>query len=149
MSPSAHRDAKELDDEAKARLTTWLVDQRRQGVRAPKVTSQILLQAKDDTRTLEPDERAYRLLRYLASLGRPGTILPFKVVYQPLTLSITESISAEGSNERLFLLEDLESKGWMQCLVDKYSEDRDGCRVTVEGYSRIAQQETRVRDKRS
>ena len=138
MSPSAHREVKELDAEARARLTTWLVDQRRQGVKAPKVTSQILLQAKDDIRTLEPDERAYRLLRYLASRGRPGTLLPFEDVYQPLTLAITESIEADGSNERFYLLRYLGSKGWIQY---EASEGIDiGCIVTIEGYSRIAQQ---------
>ena len=68
------RAVQELDDLAKARLTTWLVDQRQQGVPRPNVTLDVIAYARTK-RPLSVDERAERLLRYLveqsARLGAP------------------------------------------------------------------------------
>ena len=54
-----------LDDEEKARLTTWLVDQRLQGNHGPTVTEEILKYVVDRHR-LPIQERADRLLRFLS-----------------------------------------------------------------------------------
>ena len=56
---------KELEDEEKVRLTTWLVDQRLQGVCQPKVTEEIIDYVKTK-RPLSVPERADRLLRFIA-----------------------------------------------------------------------------------
>ena len=54
-----------LDLGARARLTTWLVDQRRLGDQCPKITEGIVEYAKVK-RSLLPHERAARLLRFMA-----------------------------------------------------------------------------------
>ena len=54
-----------LDEGARARLTTWLVDQRCLGSQCPKITREIVEYAKMK-RPLHPHERAMRLLRFMA-----------------------------------------------------------------------------------
>ena len=58
-----------LSDEEKARLTTWLVDQRMHGVELPKVSETIVEYAKARA-PLPIHERAKRLLRYIATQTR-------------------------------------------------------------------------------
>ena len=53
-----------IDDGTKARLTTWLVDERRQGNDWPLITEERIGRARA-RRPLSVDERAVRLLRYL------------------------------------------------------------------------------------
>ena len=57
---------KTLDAGTKARLTTWLVDQRAQGDVRPLITPEAIDAAKA-TRRLSVDERATRLLRHLVN----------------------------------------------------------------------------------
>ena len=54
-----------LDDSEKARLTTWLIDQRNMGVRYPLVTDGILEEIRSQP-PLPVHERANRLLRFIA-----------------------------------------------------------------------------------
>lgn len=54
-----------FDDYAKARLTTWIIDQRRLGVVLPKVTAEIVDQEKL-RRPLPVQRRAERLLKYIS-----------------------------------------------------------------------------------
>lgn len=55
-----------FDDEAKARLTTWLVDERRHGVERPRITKEIV-QIVGRRRSLPVHERANRLLTFIQS----------------------------------------------------------------------------------
>jgi len=56
----------DIDDATKARLTTWLVEQRRLGVECPKITKETVENIKK-SRALSVYERADNLLRYLES----------------------------------------------------------------------------------
>ncbi len=55
----------ELSAEEKARLTTWLVDQRLQGNQSPGITETTIKSIKTK-RSLQVHERADRLLRFIA-----------------------------------------------------------------------------------
>ena len=56
-----------LSDKEKARLTTWLIDQRMQGVPLPAITAAVVNHVKVK-RPLSVRERADRLLQYLSNL---------------------------------------------------------------------------------
>ena len=60
-----------MTDAQKARLTTWLVDQRMQGVELPEITDAVVKHAIVK-RTLGVHERADRLLRFIAR--QSGTV---------------------------------------------------------------------------
>ena len=62
---------KALDQKAKARLTTWIVDKNAQRVRLPEITQEIVEYAKW-RQPLPVHERATRLLRWIA--GESSTI---------------------------------------------------------------------------
>ena len=61
----ADSDVKSMTDAEKARLTTWLIDQRELGTPMPEVTHKAIQDAKN-RRSLPVDERAHRLLRLIA-----------------------------------------------------------------------------------
>ena len=138
-----------LTPEERARLTTWLVDQRELGNPTPEITSGAIESAKN-RRPLPVDERAYRLLRLFArSIDKVGN-----------TLSIAaEYLSEEYLSEEYLDLFDLfawtESLEWSeiryfcQFLVDAGLVTArigwasiDQCEITVKGYKHIADQAT-------
>ena len=151
----------ELDESHKARITTWLVDQRRLGNTEPTITNAVIDDAAA-ARPLSVHERADRLLRFLADetvtigqsvtlgeatpedessmLGGPAHILePGRTSW----LSMAHSESTEPQ-EVYFLLDYLDRMGW----VEGDPPQQDGLGkfiVTVNGYRRIAEQETNVR----
>ena len=53
-----------IDERGKARLTSWLVDQRRLGVKCPEIDSNTITMA-EQKKDLPVHERADRLLRYI------------------------------------------------------------------------------------
>ena len=57
-----------LNSEEKARLTTWLVEERSRRVECPTVTSEIVQYVRRNP-SLPAHERAYRLLQYLVELS--------------------------------------------------------------------------------
>ena len=69
----------ELNDSEKARLTTWLIDQRLQGVQTPTVTDEIIAYA-GSKQPLPVYERAYRLLRFIA--GHTSSAADFLSLYE-------------------------------------------------------------------
>ena len=143
----------ELDNYSKAKITTWLVDQRRLGNFWPTVTTAIVEEAKT-ARALTADERAERLLRFLAGeTTRVGETVRFedqltaRLLGQPensdagrtLRLSLAHSEST-GLDEIHFLQRYLIQKEW----IDLYGPHRNGTGqfvVTVPGYEHIAEQE--------
>lgn len=96
-----------LDAGAKARLTTWLIDQRRQGVARPIVTQEAIANARSE-RSLSVDKRAERLLRYLKEQSRSlGERL---MVSRTPLLAWTESTDV---GELLSLESYLEQRDWI------------------------------------
>lgn len=130
------RDAVEtLDPGARARLTTWLVDQRLLGVHSPKVTREVVEYAVHK-RALQPWERAERLLHYIAK--RMGTIGHRVYVrredQEPYAWS--ESTTME---EIFYLFGYLENNGWIDNTF--YADGGFNGRVTIDGYVKLAEQQ--------
>ncbi len=131
----------DFDGRAKARLTTWLSDQRRFGEEWPRVTKQIVEAARRG-RSLTVLERADRLLGYLGSvsefagekiaLENPGGFTEM--------LILSESVQVE---EVEFLLD---------YLTDQHFVEQDGddngaeVKVTVDGYGRLFELEQNAVD---
>ncbi len=127
-----------VDDPAKARLTTILINLRRQGERFPLVTSQLLEIAKV-AEPLAVHERAERLLECAVqrtdSIG--GDVL---ITYGgPLELALTESI---GKHEARFLAKYLIQEHLIE-EIQQHQEYAAG-RVTVFGYSHLAQKRSNI-----
>ena len=152
-----------LDEGEKARLTTWLVDQRLQGNSCPTVTKEVVEYAIK-RHQLPVYERADRLLKFLSehttvagepfflfehsedrgpfprdSLGHP--IYP-DTPTNPIFLRAMAWSEATSSDEISYLVSYLEEEGWVR---ETHKGSRDGVipsscqyRVTVSGHVRIA-----------
>ena len=153
-----------LEDEQKARLTTWLVDQRSQGNDLPTVTEEIVKYSVNKQR-LPVYERADRLLRFLAEQTKVAGELIFlfqhtkelsrdsfgSPIYpdmptNPTFLAAMAWSESTSSDEVSYLVDYLEEEGWL-----RESYKRSGhipsskeYRVTVSGHVRIAEAETNV-----
>ena len=135
----------ERDDPWKARLTTWLIDQRVQGDKEPLITEEIV-KYLDDRRPLPVHVRAERLLRLLATetaavaIGRPLRILEED--------SPTEHAWSESTEwgEVHFLLTYLNNRCWLKGNLSPVNTPGGIFQgmVTVDGYSQIAEQTTNV-----
>ena len=120
--------AQSLRDEAKARLTTTLIDRRQQGDDVPLVT-QKAIDAVSSSAPLPVYERAERLLRYLTTSIPIGSSVNLKWG-DDFVLAISES----GSPEEVFeFLKYLEQNGWIECQYSLGGLAR--CTIKVDGYS--------------
>ncbi len=130
-----------LDDGARARLTTWLVDQRLLGVRSPRVTTQIIEYTKSK-RPLSVDQRAERLLKHIASrletVGAYHKIRRHEIDVSAELCAWSESL--EWDPEVNFLLGYLFEQNWLQGTSDEVGNIT--CTVTMSGYRRLAEQAT-------
>lgn len=134
------------DASLKARLTTWLIDQRRLGVEHPEVNSDTIKEA-EARRPLPIRERADRYLRYFASLEPyPGFSIP---IFNPhvgredflAALSWLESsvdpTDVDGQMQEVdFFGNYLEQQGWIE-----FGRSRSDDRLTVAGHVRLAELE--------
>ena len=149
-----------LKDDEKARLTTWLVDQRRQGNLRPDVTDAIVEYAIN-RHPLPIYERAVRLLRFLTKQSSVAGALislfqhsgefakdPYGSPIYPDTptnptflaaMAWSESISPD---EISYLVNYLEENGWVQESFKGSNVIRrsHNYRVTVSGHVRIAEE---------
>ena len=119
-----------LEDKQRALLSTWIVEQHKQGVELPRLTQDVVEQACDGGLPhLRPFERADRLLLMMANRLEIGEKTDWPgFVGDPEVLAATESISSRDS--RLLF----------QYLVDSNFVDmveRKG-NVSLRGYQRIA-----------
>ena len=159
----------------KARLTTWLVNQRSRGAESPEVTREVV----DYTRkrpSLPTDQRAHRLLRYLAEqsatvgdqvhlqLGsdtakktrakvKSAATDVTKLAVRALRHSDAAAARSESTTfyEIEFFLGFLRDRGWLSLeipffkkLWPNYSAPIHVATVSVDGYSRIADQVTNL-----
>ena len=128
----------ELDHSAKARLTTWLVDQRLHGVELPEVTGATVESVKTKP-PLPVHERANRLLRFIAN--QMETVATIVVVKQETHAAYAWSESIDW-DEVNYLLDYLEQMRWLQ---GQRSDERwflGG--LTVDGHSHNAEQRTNI-----
>ena len=149
-----------LSDQEKARLTTWLVDQRALGNTQPEITETDIDYVKA-RRPLPVHERAERLLKFIAlnsiAIGQYLDLFPFSVdgrvprnaygeaSYPPFPTNPTclqamawsESTTTE---EVEFRLAYLSQRDWSQRKFPTSPE----IQATVDGYTRIAEQDTAI-----
>ena len=130
------------DERTRARLTTWMCDQRRLGEHHPRVDEPTIQSAKERP-ALKVLERADRLLQYIdqhtPSIGRP-----FKFSWSPgdrLWRMLARTECTED-DELKYLARFLENQGWLE----KRGEPGDSSEytLTVEGYSRLSALEHRT-----
>ena len=121
-------------DHYKARLTSWLVDQRRLGVDSPDVTTATVHQIEHQP-PLSIRERADRLLRRISSRlpNIAGTFVHYDEDELPWQLAWSESIERDEVD---YLLDYLRNSGW----VDRHGKTSNH-RVSVDGHARLAQLE--------
>ena len=125
---------RELDESQRAMLTTMLINQRSLGVDRPKVTPEMVEDAKR-CRPLPVYERAERLLQCLAErTPAVGSRVPVshRDVDRWLVMAWTESTNMD---EAMFYISYLEENGWIELRGS-------GAIVKVEGFSRVADQAT-------
>ena len=132
----------QLDKRLKARLTSWLIEQRRLGSQCPEITTATIKDA-ERLRDLTVPKRAERLLQYVRK-QTPNicSVVPFTSpgICAP-AMAWSESI---GMDEVKFLLDYLEEKGWLkghEATDGKYVSTVDRYSLTVVGYASIAELE--------
>ena len=126
----------QIDDRVKARLTTWLVDQRRLGNECPEIDSNTITMA-EEKKDLSVHDRADRLLQYIGDqigeIGKYFEFFPYDDIPNTATAAWSESV---GEHEMWYLLEYLDEQDWIEnkLIRNRYT-------VTVEGYARLEELE--------
>ncbi len=126
----------QIDDRVKARLTSWLVDQRRLGVECPEIFQETIkmVEKQED---LSVHERADRLLQYIGDQTEEiGHRVSFTVPDMSNTAIAAWSESVERQEVEV-LLNYLGEQGWI-----KSSTEYKHNTLTVEGYARLEELET-------
>ena len=129
-----------LDQQEKARLTTWIVDQNAQGVQLPEITQEIVDYAKR-RQPLPVHEKATRLLKFIGLQTNE-----IGAHFSPHSPELGAYAWSESSmnTEVFFLLDYLVKKGWIDSPKNAITSNLQGyylpslARVTVEGHSHIA-----------
>ena len=127
-----------LDESAKARLTTWLIDQRMQGNKQPAITTEVLNFAVTKPE-LAVHERADRLLQLIASQSQKVGDEFLLDEDSPDAYASSESVDWE---EVAFYLKYLMEMGWL--IGEHYWNTAFRVAVSVEGYSRISEQSSNI-----
>ena len=127
---NARIEIEDLDDRVKARLTTWLVDQRLNGEDWPLVTGKVISDAQAQ-QPLTIEERAVRLLRYLVE--QPHSLGEHLAVSRIALLAWTESTEIKQVVE---LEAFLDNRDWITGFTMSGPEILSA-KVTVEGHSYI------------
>ena len=136
-----------IDDHIKARLTTWLIQQRQNGDDCPEILYEIIEQAKVQ-QNLPIIHRADQLLNHI---GKKVAYVGDKITYQPHQklfehtnldpseenylelLAFSECVNSEELDSLIVYLENL---GYIQC-TKMLSSRKVQCAITVIGYERI------------
>ena len=126
----------QIDGRVKARLTTWLVDQRRLGNECPEILQQTIKMAEQQ-KDLSVHNRADRLLQYIGDqIGEIGKHFEYfsSEISDTAIAAWSESV---GEHEVWYLLEYLDKQSWIKSRA-KYTHNT----LTVEGYARLEELET-------
>ena len=131
-----------MSDEQRARLTTWLIDQRNQGNGQPLITEDIVELAKVKP-PLAPHIRVERLLRFI---GEQTTVVGTSYDIRMDNGSAYAWSESTNEGEIGFLIDYMTKKGWLdfrpRVTTVGFGEYEIPAlvRVTVDGGSRIAEQ---------
>ena len=127
----------QIDDRVKARLTTWLVDQRRLGNECPEILQQMIKMA-EQRRDLSVHDRADRLLQYIGDqtveIGKYFGFLSADMSNTAIA-AWSESVNEHEVDS---LLDYLCEQCWIKRRHPKFSDYT----LTVEGYARLEELET-------
>ena len=138
ITREAEKTVNELNDDEKARLTTWLLDQRLRGSESPEVTTGAANHARRRP-PLPVHERTDRLLRYLAKRSEiVGAYLQISPTSHPGVYAWSESTLWD---EVAYCLNYLLEQNWIR---GNLSPIQFNGTVTVDGYSRVADQVTKL-----
>ena len=130
---------KSLGDHGKARLTSWLVEQRNRGIEFPRVTESVAEYASN-RRSLWAHERAERLLRFIATQADVvGVHLRFD---KNSAIAALAWIESTDWREVDYFFDYLKQVGWLD--GDGFMNGGFIANVTVDGYSQIAELYTKV-----
>ena len=133
-----HSSVYPLSPEERLRLTTWLVDQRMQGVLRPEITEAVITYVR--TRPPLPvHERADRLLRFIAS--RSNTVAT-TIDIQPDTYGAYAWSESADWDEIDYLVDYLIQMEWIRGQRSTDGSFFGG--LTVDGHGRIADQEVNI-----
>ena len=133
------------DESLKAQLTSWLIEQRRLGADCPRISS-IDVDEIEQRRSLSVHQRADNLLRYIQK-QIPKIGIPFGCHIHETDPTFMETLAWSESTkteEVLFLVNSLESQGWLS--PDRQAIGYLGYGITVEGYSYLAEIDHAVTD---
>ena len=131
-----------MSDKEKARLTTWLVDQRMPGGPPPRVTEEIISLAKNK-HPLPVHVRAERLLKFMTSSARA---VAHSVVFSNGSNEFHHAFAWSESTiwaDVAYFLNYLETMGWIQKVYRNVAIE-EMANVTVAGHNRIAEQEINI-----
>jgi len=158
ISGTAEVNMRRTDDGTKARLTTWLVDQRRLGIECPEIMSTTINEA-EHRRPLSVHERADRLLEFLGnssefvgddmSIKKPTDFMRF--------LAFSESVDEKEVDflfeillKREFIVQEMASVYERRGLIgtgpelEEYVDRR--ITITADGYVYLAELEAKAVD---
>ncbi len=116
------------DDRVKARLTSWLVEQRRMGTGCPRIELKTIEDAKQ-SRDLTVHERADRLLLYIE---RETSYFGEEVCFNRLCTSMLAWSESVRPEEVEHLLKYLNSRKWIE-----FSTSLSDCILSAEGYTKL------------
>ena len=130
----------DLDERIKARLTTWLIDQRQLGEEIPEIDAAVIEQIKQK-KDLSVSERADRLLRIMKQkIPHVGLPCEFQK-HVDCWLAYSESVIG---SEIIFFVEYLKMQGWLS--IEGAYPHYTPYRVTFKGYVYLAELDAVSRD---
>lgn len=143
ISRTAQVGLEQLDPPAKARLTTWLIDQRILGTECPEILSTTLREVIQPEKSLSNDRRADRLLQYIANHTEEiSKIHNFTSQEMGPLAAWSESVSWHDVK---YLLDELCKKN----LLEKPDENQENLyRITTEGHTRAEEFTSLLQDVR-
>lgn len=137
----------DLGPDVKARLTTWVLNQHRLGVEWPRITREVIEEAKS-RRPLSVHERADNLLRYLnARSSLLGTVVKFYALDNEKAQATADEILAwtesVAMSEVITLAEYCHEEGWIEHRVTERSSKSGNTvhelMLRPPGYARLAE----------
>lgn len=134
----------DMDDRSKARLTSWLIEQRNLGVKRPEIgENEInLIRHRPDLSILD---RADELLKYIQrDIPYIGSDFIFNASSPPMDmLAFTESVE---NDELEFLRSYLLEQDWLKLTNNIVFDQNMKVTITVKGYAHLAEMEKAVTD---
>lgn len=135
---------KKVDTSVKARLTSWLIEQRRLGEEFPEVSCDSIENAKVRRQPLKAEEKADNFLRYLAKLGNfsefPSPDCRQNLDHFLCSLAYLESVHDKsqrinGQKEIDEYLQYTDRRGWTR-IMSSFKITSFRC-LTVDGHIRL------------